>query len=46
MIPQERGLKGISNYFVFYLTIFVNGEYQLHELLGGRPCGFLFPRII
>jgi hypothetical protein len=45
MIPQERGLEGISVYFIFLFTHFCfNGEYQLHELLGGRPCGSLIPR--
>jgi hypothetical protein len=29
----------------FYLPNFCfNGEYKLHELLGGRPCGSLIPR--
>jgi hypothetical protein len=37
MIPQERGLEGLSIYFIFYSPFFLNGEYQLRELLGGRP---------
>jgi hypothetical protein len=45
MIPQERGIEGISVYFIFYSPPpFFNGYYQLHELLGGRPCGSLIPR--
>jgi hypothetical protein len=45
MIPQERGLEGLSIYFIFYLPIFVlmeNNNYM--SFLGGRPCGSLIPR--
>jgi hypothetical protein len=46
MIPQERGLEGISTYFIFYLPIIVlmeNNSYM--SFLGGRPSGSLIPRI-
>jgi hypothetical protein len=45
MIPQARGIEGISIYFIFYLPIFVlmdNKKYMI--FLGGKPSGFLIPR--
>jgi hypothetical protein len=46
MIPKERGIEGLSIYFIFYLTIFIlmeNNSYM--SFLGGRPSGSLTPRI-
>jgi hypothetical protein len=42
MIPQERGLEGISTYFIFYLPIIVlmeNNSYM--SFLGGKAKWFL-----
>jgi hypothetical protein len=41
MIPQERGLKGLSVYFIYFFNHFCfNGEYELHEILGGKSMWF------
>jgi hypothetical protein len=47
MIPKERGLEGLSIYFICYLPIFFLMEnISYMSFLGGRPCGSLIPRII
>jgi hypothetical protein len=47
MIPQERGLKGISIFIIFYLPIIDFMEKRGYmSFLGGRPCGSCFHVII
>jgi hypothetical protein len=46
MIPQERGIEGLSICLYFIYRFFFNGEYWLQDLLGGRTCGSLIQRNI
>jgi hypothetical protein len=43
MIPQERELKGINIFIIFYLPIISFMEKRGYmRFLGGRPCGSCF----
>jgi hypothetical protein len=47
MIPQERGIKGMSLFIIFYLPIIDFMEKRgCMSFLGGRPCVSCFHVII
>jgi hypothetical protein len=47
MIPQERGLNGLSLFIIFYLPIIDFMEKMGYmSFFGGRPCGSCFHVII
>jgi hypothetical protein len=41
VIPQERGLKGISLFIIFFLPILVLIGKWLHQILGRKAMWFL-----